>query len=238
MYKFANDSSGVSAVSAPVSGGSSPAHSAMPSPKAPLSGPSTGMAMRKLSYSFLAKAAQEVLGGSPYRQTPLAKLAEGLITPEALRRGYLQHGATAGAVRGGLVGGALGGALNLYEAAPQDRNLETFTRGAVTGGVLGAGAGAGAGAYHGHALHGENKPFLERRTPSGVASVPDIVHYEFRHPGRLTNETLQTDIPAGLFSEHAISSKSEPSALAKMVAQFREQKMPEPETAPAPPPAA
>ena len=35
MYKFANDSSGVSAVSAPVSGGPSPAKSAMPSPKTP-----------------------------------------------------------------------------------------------------------------------------------------------------------------------------------------------------------
>jgi len=222
MYKFANDSSGVSAVSAPVSGGSSPAHSAMPSPKAPLSGPSTGMAMRKLSYSFLAKAAQDVLTKSPYRNAAFSKLANDLITPEALRSGYLRHGAAAGALRGGIMGGTLGGAVNLYNARPEDRNLETFTRGVVAGGALGTGLGAGAGAYHGHALHKENKPFSIRNTPTGEG-VHDITDYQFRHPGKFFPDNLETHIPKGALTDSAEVLKNEPSELAKLVARYHEQ---------------
>ena len=177
--------------------------------------------MRKISYSFLAKAAEDLFTKSPYRSSAFSKLAEGLLTPEALRSGYLQHGAASGAIRGGLIAGTLGGALNLYNARPEDRDLGTFARGAAAAGAIGVGVGAGAGAYHGHVLHREDKPFHEHRTPSGVAGVDDIVDHSFRHPGRFMNENLSTHIPAGYGDDKPQTVASEPSALAKLVARFK-----------------
>lgn len=200
MYKFANDSSGVSAVSAPVSGGSSPAHSAMPSPKAPLSGPTTGMAMRKLSYSFLAKAAQEVLGGSSYRQTPLAKVAN--LSADQLRRAYMSTGAANAALRGGIIGGLTGGVAGVVTGKEDDSPLARFGVGALSGAGLGAGLGAGVGAYHGHVLANDPKKFIHKEhtyhTEQGGAHPNPSYSEEFRSPGTFFNEPVSVIHPASI----------------------------------------